>query len=131
MEEIKNLYQTADWKQEKHVPVIEAPDSVKKNEFFAIEVTIGKEVAHPNETKHHIRWIDVYFKPDGAKFPYQIGKAEFTAHGESVEGPDTSSIYTHHRVSLSFKTEKSGTIIASSYCNIHGLWQNAKELTVE
>jgi len=131
MEEIKKLYQTADWKQEKHVPVIEVPDRVKKDEFIAVEVTIGKEVAHPNETKHHIRWIDVYFKPDGAKFPYQIGRAEFTAHGESAEGPDTSTVYTHHRVSLSFKTEKSGTILASSYCNIHGLWQNSKIITVE
>ena len=131
MEEMKSLYQTADWKQEKHVPVIEVPDRVKKDEFFAIEVTIGKEVAHPNETKHHIRWIDVYFKPDDGKFPYQIGKVEFTAHGESAEGPDTSTIYTHHRVSLSFKTEKSGTIVASSYCNIHGLWQNSKSIAVE
>ncbi|MEI6156966.1 MAG: desulfoferrodoxin family protein, partial [Atribacterota bacterium] len=27
------LFQSADWKQEKHVPVIEGPDSVKKGEF--------------------------------------------------------------------------------------------------
>ncbi len=128
MEELKSLYQTADWKQEKHVPVIEIPDLIVKDEFFAVEVTIGKEIAHPNETKHHIRWIDVYFKPDDAKVPHQIGKAEFTAHGESVEGPDTSSIYTHHRVSLSFKTKISGTILASSYCNIHGLWQNSEKI---
>ncbi|RKZ00666.1 MAG: superoxide reductase, partial [Candidatus Hydrothermota bacterium] len=30
-----------------------------------------------------------------------------------------------------FKTEKSGTILAASYCNIHGLWENSKELKVE
>jgi superoxide reductase len=131
MIEMNELFQTADWKKEKHVPVIELPDGIKKGEFFSIEVSIGKEVAHPNKTEHHIRWIDIYFKPDDAKFPYQIGKAEFTAHGESVEGPDTSSVYTHHRISLSFKTEKSGTILASSYCNIHGLWQNSKKITVE
>jgi len=131
MAELKDLLQSADWKTEKHVPVIEAPDKVKKGEFFRITVTVGKEVAHPNKTEHHIRWIAVYFQPTGEKFPYQIGKAEFTAHGESVKGPDTSTVYTNSEVVLNFKTEKSGTIYASSYCNIHGLWQGAKEIRAE
>ncbi len=131
MADFEELYQSADWKQEKHVPVIDAPDSVKKGEFFSIEVTIGKEVAHPNKTEHHIRWVDLYFQPEGSKFPYQIGKSEFNAHGASAEGPDTSSVYTHHRTSLSFKTDKGGTLFASSYCNIHGLWENSKQISVK
>jgi superoxide reductase len=131
MTEFKDLYQSADWKQEKHVPVIEAPDKVNKGEFFAIKLTIGKEVAHPNKTEHHIRWIAAYFQPTTDKFPYQIGKALFTAHGESTKGPDTSSVYTHHESSFQMKTDKSGTIFATSYCNIHGLWQNSKEIEVE
>lgn len=128
---MKELFQTADWKSEKHVPVIEGPGTVKKGEYARFTVTIGKEISHPNKTEHHIRWIDVCFQPEGEKFPYQIGKAEFTAHGESVQGPDTSSIYTNHEVILSFKTEKPGTLLASSYCNIHGLWQSSKPLSVE
>ena len=131
MGEFKNLFQGADWKTEKHVPVIEAPDKAKKGEFFKVTVGVGKEIAHPNKTEHHIRWIDIYFHPKDEKFPYQIGKAEFTAHGESAQGPDTSTVYTHHELTLGFKTEKSGTIYASSYCNIHGLWQNAKDIVVE
>lgn len=87
MSELKELFQSADWKAEKHVPVIEAPGKVKKGEFFKLTVTVGKEIAHPNKTEHHIRWIEVYFYPKGEKFPYQIGKAEFNAHGESVQGP--------------------------------------------
>jgi superoxide reductase len=131
MAEFKNLFQSADWRQEKHVPVIEFPDKVKKGEFFKVTASVGKEVSHPNTTQHHIRWIEVYFQPQGEKFPCQIGRFEFTAHGESTQGPDTSSVYTHHEVNLSFKTDKPGIIFASSYCNIHGLWQNAKELKVE
>ncbi|MFA5094378.1 MAG: class II SORL domain-containing protein [Candidatus Omnitrophota bacterium] len=130
MPDVKDLYQSADWKTEKHVPVIEAPDSVKKGEFFRITVSVGKEIQHPNKTEHHINWIAVYFKPEGEKFPYQIAKAEFVAHGASVNGPDTSSVYTHPEAVLSFKTDKPGTIFASSYCNIHGLWQNSKEIKV-
>ncbi|MFW6140487.1 MAG: class II SORL domain-containing protein [Acidobacteriota bacterium] len=129
--EFKDLFKTADWKKEKHVPVIETPDQVEKGEIFEVKVSLGKEVAHPNTTEHHIRWIVVYFKPEGENFPYQIGKAEFTAHGERTEGPDTSTVYTHHAATLSFKTDKPGTIFALSYCNIHGLWQSSKEIAVK
>src|SRR3990170_3005618 len=62
----------ADWKKEKHVPVIECPDAVKADEVFEVRVSIGKEIAHPNTTAHHIRWIALYFHPDGEKFSYQI-----------------------------------------------------------
>jgi superoxide reductase len=126
----KDLFQSADWKQEKHIPVIEAPKKVKKGELFQVKVTIGKEIVHPNKTEHHISWVDVYFHPEGDKFPYQIGKAEFMAHGASTQGPDTSTVYTHHEVIFSFKTDKPGTILASSLCNIHGLWQNSQPLEV-
>lgn len=85
-----------DWKKEKHVPVIDCPDAVTKGQMFKVTVTLGKEIAHPNETKHHICWIEAYFKPEGAKLPYQLGRFEFTAHGASVDGPDTSGVYTHH-----------------------------------
>jgi len=131
MESLKELFQQADWKTEKHIPVIEAQDKVKKQELIKITLTVGKEISHPNTTEHHIRWIAVFFHPKGEKFPYQIGRFEFTAHGESVQAPNTSTVYTHPAVTCSFKTEKSGTILASSYCNIHGLWESAKEVAVE
>jgi len=130
MPDFKDLLQTADWKTEKHVPVIECSDKVKKGELLRIIVGVGKEITHPNKTEHHIRWIAVYFQPQGEKFPHQIGRAEFTAHGESAQGPDTSAVYTHHETVFTFKTDKPGTIYAFSYCNIHGLWQNSKEITL-
>jgi len=130
-EKIGDLYQTADWKTEKHVPVIEGPDTVKKGEKTAVSVSVGKEIPHPNKTEHHIRWIELYFHPEGEKFPVQVGKSEFTTHGESTQGPDTSSIYSNPDAVFSFKTEKSGTLVAASYCNIHGLWQSSKKINVE
>ncbi len=131
MAELKELFQSADWKAEKHVPLIEAPDKVKRGETFRVQIEVGKEISHPNKTEHHISWIEVYFHPLGEKFPYQIGRAEFSAHGASAQGPDTSTVYTHHEAILCFKTDKPGTIHAASYCNIHGLWQNNKELKIE
>lgn len=131
MAELKDLLQSADWKQEKHAPVIETSDKALKGEAVTVMLSVGKEIPHPNTSAHHIRWIEAYFLPRGEKFPYQIGRFEFNAHGESIQGPDTGTVYTNPQVQLKFKTEKSGTILASSYCNIHGLWQGSKELTVE
>jgi len=118
----------ADWKKEKHVPVIECPDKVKADEMFEVKVTVGKEIAHPNTTAHHIRWIALYFHPAGEKFSYQIARCEFTAHGEAVEGPDTSSVYTHSSMVTSMKTKKPGVLYAVSLCNIHGLWESEKKV---
>jgi superoxide reductase len=131
MSSLKDLYQSADWKKEKHAPVIEAPDAVKKGDAVAIAVSVGKEIPHPNTTPHHIRWIEVYFQPEGGKFPFQIARFDFTAHGESPDGPDTSTVYASPSVQCSFKTEKPGTIMASSYCNIHGLWESSRKLVIQ
>ncbi len=130
MPEMKDLYQSADWKKEKHVPVIDAAASAKKGEPFVVNVSVGKEVPHPNTTPHHIRWIELYFQPDGAKFPFQVARMDFTAHGESPDGPDTSTVYASPSLSCTFKTDKPGTLMASSYCNIHGLWSSSQRLAI-
>ena len=131
MAQLNEMLQSADWKKEKHVPVIDAPDKVKKGEFFKVRAIVGEEIAHPNKTEHHIRWIAVYFHPEGEKFPIEIGKFDFNAHGESAQVPDTSTVYTHPEVVATIKTDKPGTILAASYCNVHGLWQNSKDIAVE
>ena len=126
MTELNEQIRSADWRTEKHVPVIECPDQVKPDEFFEVKATLGKAVAHPNTTEHHIRWIQIYFQPEGAKAPFQIGNIEFTAHGESPDGPNKGSVFTHHEAAVSMKTGKSGVIMALAYCNIHGVWQSSK-----
>ena len=128
MAELKDLVQSADWKKEKHVPVIDAPEAAKNGEFFKVTVTVGKEITHPNTTEHHIRWIQLFFKPDGDKFAYQVGSFEFTAHGESVEGPNTGPVYTNHSVTAQMKVKKTGVLLATALCNIHGLWEGSKEI---
>jgi len=130
MEKLGERVQTADWKQEKHVPAIECPSEVKSGELFEVKVSLGKAVAHPNTTEHHIRWISVFFHPKGEKFTYQVGHFDFTAHGESVEGSNKGPVYTNHEASFSMKISKPGTIHALSLCNIHGLWESTKEIRV-
>lgn len=123
------LFQSADWKKEKHVPVIEVL-KVQKG-FAEVRVSVGKEIPHPNTTEHHIMWIELVFQPEGEKFPYVIGRADFSSHGASVEGANKSTIYTEPVALFAFKTEKSGKLVAFSYCNIHGLWKGEAELKLE
>ena len=122
----KKWIQTADWKTEKHVPVIDIKGI--KEGVAVVMVTVGKEIAHPNTTNHHIKWMDLFFWPEGEKFPVEIGYCTFDHHGESAQGPDSSGIYSEPVAKFVFKTEKSGTLMATSYCNIHGLWKSEADL---
>lgn len=124
MKSLGSLYQSGDWKGEKHVPVISCPEKINKDDVIELRVNIGEEIAHPNTLEHYISWIKVYFKPEGGNFPVEIGSYDFAAHGEY-------GTFTEPDVTLKFKAEKSGTIFATSYCNIHGLWENSQELIVE
>lgn len=124
------LFQSGDWKNEKHVPAIDSPESVKADEPFEISVSIGKEIGHPNTTEHHIRWIRVYFKPDDDKFAYEAGCYDFAAHGECAEGANKGPVYTEPKVTTRLKINKSGTLLAAIYCNIHGLWENTAQIKV-
>jgi superoxide reductase len=131
MAELKEQLQSGEWKTEKHVPVIDCPDTFKKAETICLTVAVGKEIPHPNTSAHHIEWIDLYFLPEGEKFSYQIGRFECSAHGASIQGPDTSTLYTNPSASVEFKTDKPGTVMAASYCNIHGLWQYSKKIRLQ
>jgi superoxide reductase len=128
MTELSERIQKADWKKEKHAPAIECPAQVKAGEIFDVKVGLGKEIAHPNTTEHHISWITLYFHPEGAKFTHQVGHFEFSAHGESVAGPNEGPVYAHHQVTTSLKISQPGTLHALALCNIHGLWESSKEV---
>lgn len=127
MQTIKELFQSADWKTEKHIPVIDIQERVKKGQSFDLRVSVGKEIVHPNTIEHHISWIEIYFLPQGEKYPCQIGRFEFSSHG----GTNTGAVFTHPSAAISFKTDKPGILFASSYCNIHGLWESSRQVDVD
>lgn len=116
--------QSGDWKGEKHVPVIHAPEKVRAGENFELKVSIGDDIPHPNSLEHYIAWVKVFFFQDKGKFPVEIADFRFTAHGEGGNFTEPVGLT---RLSL----ENSGTIHAISYCNIHGVWENSQEITVE
>ena len=112
------LIKSADWKAEKHVPVITVPSSPfpVPSSPIEIEVAVGKEIPHPNTLEHHIAWIALYFVADGSTLPVELARAEFASHG-----PD---IFTAPILKTTITLPKSGTLHALAYCNIHGLWES-------
>jgi len=132
-EEVSKLcdrIQEADWHKEKHVPVIEIPDDIRPGAWAQVKISLGRAVEHPNTTEHHIRWVKCFFSPEGEKFTYELGRFEFNAHGEGLQGPNEGPVHTNHQVIFSFKTTKPGTLHALAMCNIHGLWESDKKVVL-
>lgn len=104
-------------KVESHTPRIEAPDKVRVGEPFKLVIRVGP---HPNTVQHSIRYIEVFFKEEGRVFnPITLAKIELTP---GYADPD---------VSLILRLKKSGILYVIEYCNLHGLWEARKAITVE
>lgn len=130
MKKLGDYVKTADWKTEKHTPAIDCPETVKPGEPFEVTAEIGREIPHPNTTEHHIVWIALHFIPEGAKASFEIGRFEFSAHGQSAAGPNQGPVYTESRVRATIKIDTAGEIHATSYCNIHGLWESSRTVAL-
>jgi superoxide reductase len=99
--------------EKKHLPVIEAPGAVKKDEPFEVRITVGRGIAHPNEAAHFIEWIELY---SGDTF---LGRAQYSG--------GASYPVAVFKVQLS---HAHGPLKAWDKCNLHGLWEGVKEITV-
>lgn len=104
--------------KEKHVPQIEAPAKVKAGEAFNVTVIVGKDVPHPNTIEHHIKWIQVYAKEDGTRPVVHVATFDI---GPTFAGP---------RVTFPMMLNKTSTIYALEYCNVHGVWDNSAKVEV-
>ncbi len=99
--------------EKKHMLSIDAPEKVAKDEVFEVKVEAGKLLTHPNEPAHFIEWIELYC---GDTF---LGRASFSG-GASLP-------LATFRVKLS---HAHGPLKAWQKCNLHGLWENTKEIRV-
>lgn len=128
---LSEFVQTADWKSEKHVPVIECASSVAAGEELVVTLSVGKEIAHPNTTAHHISWMALHYVPEGSKISFELSRCEFSAHGAGAAGADSGPAHTLSGTTVKVKLAKTGKLYATSYCNIHGLWSSEKVVEVK
>ena len=128
---IGEVIKDGDFKAEKHVPTIEAPDKVKAGEEALVKVMVGQEIKHPNTPLHHISWIQLYFKPEGAAPVVEVARFNYSAHDDTMNLETPGCVAADPASCVRVKLTKPGTFIAVSYCNIHGLWESAKKIEVE
>ncbi|MEW6602329.1 MAG: desulfoferrodoxin family protein [Nitrospirota bacterium] len=91
--------------EQKHVPGIDAPATVKSGEWFDVRVKVGFMQEHPSTSGHWITMIKLL--ADGN----EVAETDFKSGGISAP-------YATFRIRL----EKSSTIEAVENCNLHGAW---------
>ncbi|MCX6089542.1 MAG: desulfoferrodoxin family protein [Candidatus Atribacteria bacterium] len=97
--------------KEKHTPTIEI---VREGENICplVRITVGKETPHPNTVEHHIKWIDLFgIKKENEQL---IHISTFDL-GPTIAFPE---------VSVHVLLDEMESLIAISYCNIHGAWES-------
>ena len=99
--------------EQKHLPVIAAPERVKGGKEFTITVEVGKLKPHPNEPAHFIERLEVYCRDT---FLFR------TTFSGSLSCP---------KVSVPVKLSHAhGPLQVWAKCNIHGLWESKKDIKV-
>jgi len=99
--------------EKKHLPVVSAPQKVKKGECFEVEVEVGKLLEHPNEPGHFIEFVELY-----AGDTY-LARMDFA--------PKTTRPIMKTSVTLD---HRHGMLRAFSRCNLHGTWENDLDIEV-
>ena len=94
-----------------HVPVIEAPERVRAGQVFAVRVRVG-EVLHPMLENHYIHYAVLLAGNE------PVGRVDFTWRFSSPEA------------TFQLKLDKPVTLVVREYCNLHGLWQNSRQIAV-
>lgn len=98
--------------EKKHLPIIETPESVEANTPFEVTVTVGKLLTHPNTEGHHIQFVELY-----ADRVY-LARVDFTP------------VLTEPTAKLEIALSKSATLRAFERCNLHGVWEYDKAISV-
>ncbi len=116
---LEEVNKVKDWNnmtdiEKKHVPAIEAPDKVKAGEAFDVLIEVGKYMKHPNELNHWINWIGLWIDKRPVAFVNLY--------------PTVSEPVVRFRIKIDSVGKKK--IVAREFCNLHGVWQNEKEIEV-
>ena len=93
--------------EKKHTPHI---DIDEVDGAYAVTITVGYDVPHPNQPDHFIAWI------------------ELLADGAPIARFDLSPVATTPVVSVEVALEPGTVLRAVEHCNLHGLW--AAEVTL-
>ena len=91
--------------EQKHVPAVVSPDSVKAGEWFDVKVKVGYIKVHPSTPKHWITMIKLLINGEEV--------AISTIRTGGITRPDAL---------FSIKLHRTAILQAQENCNLHGTW---------
>lgn len=91
--------------EQKHVPLIEAPKSVKAGQWFDVKIKVGFMREHPSTPKHWITKIKLF-----------VNGREIAKEKHYVGGINSSE------ATFRIRLQRSATLEAIEHCNLHGTW---------
>jgi superoxide reductase len=101
-----------------HVPVITAPEKVRAGAPFTVEVSIG-EVVHPMGPEHWIEHLSLSIGNEPA------GRVSFQSRGYLQPKAAFTVVLTKESAPAG-----KATLVVRERCNIHGYWENSRNVTV-
>lgn len=131
MNGLENLHEKFDCKLKNNSLIIDAPDTVRKEEYFKIRVAVFGRSVYSEKINNQISWIALYFHSEDSDVPVEIGKAGFSSGKMGVQAARSGFVDTKQEVCLGFKTDKPGILFVVSLCAVHGLRQNYKTLNIQ
>jgi len=96
----------------KHSPKIEAPDSVKRGEWFKVTITVGAGSVHPSLQEHFVRYIALY--KDGV----EISRAYL------------HPVYSAPSVTFTVALDEGGALRALAEPTHSAVWEASKKIAV-
>ena len=100
--------------EKKHLPVIECPDNVLADQPFNVRLKVG-EIPHVTEEGHFIQWAEIKFGEN------LYARVEFSPVMSAPEATVTLKKGSKHGT---------GVLRVLAKCNLHGLWEATKEITI-
>ena len=97
---------------EKHTPKIEAPDTVKRGQWFEVTVTVGAGGIHPSLGEHFVRYIALY--KDSAEI------ARMYLH----------PVFSYPKVVFTIALDEGGNLRAVAEPTHSAAWESSKKIVV-
>ena len=107
--EFRELRRTYD---EKHTPKIEAPDTVKRGQWFEVTVTVGIGSIHPSLSEHFVRYIALY------KDSTEIARVYL------------HPVFSSPKVVFTIALDEGGTLRAVAEPTHSAAWESSKKIVV-
>jgi superoxide reductase len=100
-----------------HIPVIDAPQSVKAGDIFDVGIVIGKTI-HPMGPTHWIEYVQLGIGNEPG------GMVTFPSHGYVKPISRFGVVLNQNLIG------KKISLIATLKCNLHGIWQHYVDVEV-